>query len=267
VVGDRGARPASKGKPTAPADRSQIAREFARAAAGFTARTQGRFDNLDVVQFARLSGDETLLEVGVGAGEFLSRFEGLAGCLVGADITLEMLLAARSRHPVLELVLADGARLPLADGSIDLAASAQMLHHVRRPVPIVAEMMRVVATSGRVLIVDQVASERYEEAIAMTELETIRDPSHASSRPPSALRMIVRAAGLEIIDERIVSGPQRLSEWMWPGEFPEERIEAVRDFIARHGDATGMEFTREGDDWAFTRRRMMVLAKPVLRSG
>ncbi|MGH2729309.1 MAG: class I SAM-dependent methyltransferase [Actinomycetota bacterium] len=237
-----------------------MAGEFARAATGFAARTQGRFDDLDVVGFARLSGGEAVLEVGVGAGEFLTRFEGVAGRLVGADITFEMLSAARARHPAIELIMADGARLPLADGCIDLAGSAQMLHHVRRPVPMVVEMRRVVAPSGRVLIVDQVASERYEEAIAMTELETIRDPSHAASRPPSALRMIVRAAGLEIIDERIVSGRQRLSEWMWPGEFPEERIEAVRDFIAHHGDATGMEFKREGDDWAFTRRRMMALA-------
>jgi hypothetical protein len=62
------------------------------------------------------------------------------------------------------------------------------------------------------------------------------------------------------VDERIVEAEQRLSKWMWPGEFPPERIEQVRSFIAERGGETGMGFRREGDDWAFTRRRMMILA-------
>jgi predicted chitinase len=95
----------------------------------------------------------------------------------------------------------------------------------------------------------------------MTELELARDPSHAMSRPPSAYRMIVRAAGLEIVDERVAESEQRLSTWMWPGEFPEERIAAVGDLIAKIGPETGMGFERDGDDWVFTRRRLMLLAE------
>jgi SAM-dependent methyltransferase len=224
------------------------------------ARTKGRFDELDVVPFSRVVGGETVVEVGVGAGEFLSLWHGIAGRLVGVDLTIEMLHEARSRHPDIHLVLADGAQLPFEDRCVDLVTSAQMLHHVARPVPVVMEMRRVVAEGGRLLVVEQVATERYEEAIAMTELEKIRDPSHAVSRPPSALRTIVRAAGLEIVDERIVTGPQRVGDWMWPGEFPEERIAAVGEFIERHGAETGMDFERDGDEWVLTRRRMMLLA-------
>jgi hypothetical protein len=123
------------------------------------------------------------------------------------------------------------------------------------------EMRRVAAPDGRVLIVDQVAPERFEEAVAMNELEVLRDPSHAASRPPSAFRVMLAAAGLRIIDERIVSSEQRLSTWMWSQEFPPERIDKVRDFIARRGDETGMGFERDGDDWVFERRRMMLLAE------
>jgi hypothetical protein len=71
---------------------------------------------------------------------------------------------------------------------------------------------------------------------------------------------MIGAAGLEIVDERIVEAEQCLSKWMWPGEFPPERIERVRSFIQEHGAETGMEFRREAGDWAFTRRRMMILA-------
>jgi SAM-dependent methyltransferase len=226
----------------------------------FASRTKGRFDELDVVSFSRVVGGETVAEVGVGAGEFLSLWQGIAGRLVGVDLTVEMLHEARSRHPDIHLVLADGARLPLADRSIDLVTSAQMLHHVARPVPVVMEMRRVVAEGGRLLVIDQVATERYEEAVAMTALEKIRDPSHAASRPPSALRTIVRSAGLEIVDERIVTERQRVADWMWPGEFPDERIAVVGEFIEQHGTETGMDFKHDGDEWVFTRRRMMLLA-------
>jgi hypothetical protein len=122
-------------------------------------------------------------------------------------------------------------------------------------------MKRVMAPGGSVLIVDQVAPESFEQAAAMNELETIRDPSHAASRPPSAFRILMSAAGLEIADEKLVEITDRFSGWMWPDEFPSDRISAVRDFIERRGEHTGMNWRRDGDDWLFTRNRIMILAE------
>jgi hypothetical protein len=122
-------------------------------------------------------------------------------------------------------------------------------------------MRRVVKPGGSVLVVDQVAPERFETAWMMNQLDLLRDPSHAVSRPPSAFRIMIRSAGLEIVDEKIVASRSRLSKWMWPGEFPPERIERVRQFIGRHGGETGMDFERDGDDYTFTRHRIMLLAR------
>ena len=237
-----------------------IRAEFDRAAAGFAERTKGRFDDMDVVAFSQVAPGGTVVEVGAGTGSFLSLFRNVAGRMVAVDLTPAMLEQARV-HPRLHLVAGDGRRLPLRPGSAHLVASAQALHHVHDPVTVVKEMRRVARGGGRVLLVDQVATERYEEALMMTELELARDPSHAMSRPPSAYRMIVRAAGLEIVDERVIESEQRLSSWMWPGEFPEERIAAVGRLIEQIGGETGMGFERDGDDWVFTRRRQMLLAE------
>ena len=237
-----------------------IRAEFGRAAAHFAERTKGRFDDMDVVAFSRIAPGETVVEVGAGTGNFLSLFSGVAGRMVAVDLTPAMLRQARSRGG-LHLVAGNGRRLPLRSGSADLVTSAQALHHVHDPVTIVKEMRRVARRGGRVLLVDQVATERYEEALMMTELELARDPSHAMSRPPSAYRMMARAAGLEIVDERVTESEQRLSSWMWPGEFPEERIAAVARLIERIGPETGMGFERDGDDWIFVRRRLMLLAE------
>lgn len=234
--------------------------EFDRAAAHFAERTKGRFDHMDPVAFSRLSEGETVVEVGAGTGNFLALFAGVAGRRIAVDLTPAMLEQAR-RHEGLDLVAGDGRRLPLRSGSVDLVTSAQALHHVHDPAAVVKEMRRVAKPGGRVLLVDQVATERYEEALMMSQLELARDPSHAMSRPPSAYRMIVRAAGLQVVDERVAESEQRLSTWMWPGEFPEERIAAVADLIAKIGPETGMGFERDGDDWVFTRRRLMLLAE------
>lgn len=235
--------------------------EFERAARVFDKRTRGRFDHLGVVDFVRLREGKSVAEIGAGTGNFLSLFSNGAARLIAVDLTAGMLREARKRIDGVELVVADGAQLPLRTGSIDVVTSAQALHHILRPVPFLKEMRRVASHDGRILIVDHVAPESYEQATMMNELERVRDPSHAASRPPSAFRIMSRTSGLEIIDERIVSNRSRLSEWMWPGEFPPERIDAVRRFIDRHGDATGMEFERDADDYTFTRRRIMVLAR------
>ena len=242
-------------------NRPLVRDEFGRVARDFAERTRGRFDDLDVVRFSRASPGATILEIGAGTGNFLSLFAPLRGVLVGADLTPEMLVEARRRHPELHLVLADGLALPIPSRSVDLATSAQMLHHVTEPLPVLMELRRIVRDSGKVLIVDQAAPEHFEEAVAMTELETVRDPSHAASRPPSAFRVLLQAAGLRVVDERIVSARQRFSNWMRAGEFALERIEAVLDFIARRGHETGMDFAREGDEYVFTRRRIMLLAE------
>ncbi|MFN2587643.1 MAG: class I SAM-dependent methyltransferase [Actinomycetota bacterium] len=236
-----------------------IRKEFARAAGHFVDRTQGRFDHMDVAAFSGVQPGDTVVEVGAGTGNFLALFRDAAARLIAVDLTPEMLVQAR-RHDALHLVAGDGRRLPLRSGSADLVTSAQALHHVHDPATVVKEMRRVARAGGRVLIVDQVATERYEEALMMTELERARDPSHAMSRPPSAYRMIAGAAGLEILDEKVVESEQRLSTWMWPGEFPADRIAAVAALIETIGPETGMGFERDGDDWVFTRRRLMLLA-------
>jgi ubiquinone/menaquinone biosynthesis C-methylase UbiE len=247
--------------PGAGAHGRAVTEEFERVAASFAERTSGRFDHMGAVRFARVGPDATVAEVGAGTGNFLSLFAESGRRLIAVDLTIGMLREAAERHGGMSLVGGDGARLPFASRSIDLVACAQVLHHVPEPLPFVAEMRRVCSPHGNVLIVDQAAPEHFEQAVAMSELEFLRDPTHAASRPPSAFRIMLAGAGLRLVDERIVASRQRFSDWMWPGEFPESRIAAVKDFIERRGAETGMGFERDGDDYVFERHRIMLLAE------
>lgn len=244
--------------------RELVQREFERVASSFADRTAGRFDRMGVVEFSQVDKGDTVLEVGVGTGNFLALFAEMAGTLVGVDLTPGMLATARQLHSEMLLVAGDGARLPLKPHSVGLATTAQTLHHIPNPVPVLEEMRRVVRSGGRVLVVDQVAPDDPAQAGRMNQLEKIRDPSHGESRPPSVLRRIVEVAGLEIIDERIVENRESLNRWMSGDEFPEDRIRQVSEFLEEHGDETGMAFEKQsGGDWIFTRVRMMLLASPA----
>lgn len=243
------------------AHKKSIADEFDRAAGGFAERTKSRFDEVDIAGFSQVSPEATVLEVGAGTGNFLAHFKGVSARRIALDLTLGMLHEAKERHQGLDLVQGDAFTLPFRSGSIDLAASAQALHHIWKPVPVLRELRRVAGQEGKVLIVDQLATERFEEVAFMNELETIRDPSHATSRPVSAFHVLVNKAGLEIVDQKIHEDRSRFSAWMWTGEFPQTRIDATRAFIDKFGAETGMGFEREGEDWSFTRRRIMILAR------
>jgi ubiquinone/menaquinone biosynthesis C-methylase UbiE len=236
-------------------NRDVLRDEFTRAASAFAQRTKGRFDELDVVAFSGVNAGATVAEVGAGTGNFLQLFSEVAGRLIAIDVTPAMLQEAYTRFPQMTLVLADGLALPFRSRSIDLVTCAQMLHHVFEPLPLLKEMRRV--TAGRVLVVDQVVPDNYEQARFMNQLEIVRDPSHAASRSMSDFRVLLQSAGLEILDEKLSLGTQTMSGWMAPGEFPPERFAAVEEFIDRYGTQTGMDFRRENGEWAFTRRRAM----------
>lgn len=241
--------------------KSLIKDEFEKTAEAFAERTKGRFDELDVVAFARARPGWKIVEVGGGTGNFLQLFEPIASVALVVDLTPGMLLQAKRRFPWMGLVAGEAEKIPLASGSIDLVCSAQMFHHVFEPIPIIREMGRVAGLHGSVLIVDQTAGEDPEEQRWLTELEIVRDPSHAVSRSASQYRELVTESGLEIVDEKLHEVQNRFSQWMWRAEFAEERIEKVQKFLEEHGSKVGLDFSRVGDDWTFNRKRILILAR------
>jgi ubiquinone/menaquinone biosynthesis C-methylase UbiE len=237
--------------------------EFSRTAEPFNRRTRDRYASLGAVEFARASSGDRVLEVGAGGGGFLKHFRGLASVAVAYDLTPAMLEVARRDHPWMLCAVGDGASIPFLDGTFDLVASALAVHHVPEPLPVLREMARV--TRDRVLLVDQVASEDPAEAASQTALERLRDPSHANSRPPSAYRQLLADAGLEVVDERQDESEAPLSTWASTDEFPGDRVRAVREFVEERGGTTGLQLRREGWDWTYTRRTILLLARPLTR--
>lgn len=87
----------------------------------------------------------TLLDVGCGTGIVTGRLTRPGLRVLGADASYGMAATARRRG--VPVVLADGARLPAADASLDAVSAVWLLHLLRSPGAVGA----LVAEAGRVL--------------------------------------------------------------------------------------------------------------------
>ncbi|NJC32538.1 ArsR family transcriptional regulator [Sphingomonas jejuensis] len=100
-----------------------------------------------------------LVDLGTGTGRMLELFGGRAVHAIGIDRSPEMLRLARAKLaaadlPPTELRQGDLQALPLTGGSADTVILHQVLHFMQQPGAAVSEAARLLATGGRMLIVD-----------------------------------------------------------------------------------------------------------------
>jgi ubiquinone/menaquinone biosynthesis C-methylase UbiE len=103
-----------------------------------------------------------LLDVGCGTGALLRHLAGwgmVPARYVGVDLSAEMLAAARARGTP-ALLRGDVSALPLRSGSVPLVVSASSLHDWPDLPAALAEIRRVLATEGRLLLLDWCADYR-----------------------------------------------------------------------------------------------------------
>jgi SAM-dependent methyltransferase len=101
-----------------------------------------------VLERARRHAHGTLLDVGCGSRPFAPLFRGHAERYLGLDLPSSPVLGQGRPD-----VFGDGARLPVRSGSVDTVVSLSVFDLVHEPVRVLAEMRRVLAPGG-VLIVE-----------------------------------------------------------------------------------------------------------------
>ena len=100
-----------------------------------------------------------VLDLGCGTGEdvrALAQLVGPAGRAVGVDASATMIAEARRRAAGTHLPVAfsrqDAHRLAFADGTFDGCRAERLLQHVEHPRVVLAEMVRVARSGGRVAL-------------------------------------------------------------------------------------------------------------------
>jgi len=183
--------------------KESVQHQFGRAAADYRSceiHAAGA-DLAQMIEHARLRGDERVLDVGCGAGHTGAAFAPHVGSVEGLDLTPAMLeqsqLLARERGLTnFTTRQADVERLPYPDGSFDVVTCRQCAHHFSHPVRAVAEISRVLRRGGRFVLVDSVAPEEASHDTFLNTIERLRDPSHVRDHSVSQWQRMLAGSNL-----------------------------------------------------------------------
>ncbi len=106
-----------------------------------------------------------VLEIGIGTGGLLTELAARAARVIGVDHSPAMLEEARRRLAAagtggIELRLGEMTHLPLSDASVGCVVANMVLHHAADPPAVLAEIRRVLASGGVLLLADLARHER-----------------------------------------------------------------------------------------------------------
>ena len=164
---------------------------------------------------APLTGAERAVDVGCGTGALAYALAPLVGEVVGVDSSEAYLAAAREQAPPgCTFVEGDAAALPFPYGDFDLAGCLRVLHHVRRPELVVAELARVTRRGGRILIADQLGDVDPIRSLELDRFERARDPSHTRLLPDADIRGFLDANDLVVTANEIVRERRDMSRYL-----------------------------------------------------
>jgi SAM-dependent methyltransferase len=154
-----------------------------------------------IVEAARPGPDDRLLDVACGPGLGVGAFAPHVREASGIDVTPAMLDRARKLAGDKGLAnvtwrQGDVYALPYQDASFTIVTTRFSFHHFLDPAAVLREMVRVCAPQGRIVVVDDYASENPAKAAAFNRLEKLRDPSHSRCLTLTELKGLFGAAGL-----------------------------------------------------------------------
>jgi ubiquinone/menaquinone biosynthesis C-methylase UbiE len=161
------------------------------------------------------TGEERALDVGSGTGALAFALAPRVREVVAVEVDEELAERARGDAPAnVEVVVADGERLPFDSFSFDLTGTLRTLHHTRRPELLVAELVRVTRPGGTVLVVDQLAPTDPLEAVELTQFEKARDPSTTRILADADLRGLFDSNNLVLRSEHVTNEPRDLDAYL-----------------------------------------------------
>ena len=181
-----------------------------------------------------LRGDERALDVGCGAGALAYALAPLVGEVVGVDSSEDLVDVAREHAPPgCTFVVGDAEALPFPYGDFDLVGCLRVLHHVRRPELVVAEIARVTRPGGTILLADQLGDVDPMRSLELDRFERARDPSHTRLLPDADIRGYLDANDLVVVANEMVKERRDMERYLDVAGLEGE----ARDRVARMAPA------------------------------
>lgn len=146
-----------------------------------------------------LSPDDVLLDVGCGTGAAVRDAASTVRRAVGFDLSRGMIDQARARADEAHLDNVEfhqgdvSGPLPFGDGAFTALVCTTAFHHFARPKDTIAEMARVLAPTGRLVIAD--ANRRHPAVFTLDLILRVTQRSHVGFHTPAQLMRDLAAVG------------------------------------------------------------------------
>ncbi len=200
--------------------KAQVQAQFGQSAQDYvtSAGHAGGEDLERLVAWGRRRGALRVLDVATGGGHTALAFAGFTPAVIATDLTLPMIAAARSfargkGAANVHFLASDVEALPFRDASFGVVTCRIAAHHFSAILPALREIARVLGPGGAFLLQDILGHDDRELAAFILEVEKRRDPSHVRSLPQREWAAFLKAAGMTVIDEGMVSKVRKWEEW------------------------------------------------------
>lgn len=149
-----------------------------------------------------------LLDAGCGTGLFAALATEHGVRVTGLDAAPGLVAYARQRVPAADFVLGDIEDLPFPDRAFDVVTALNSIPYAADPHRAIAEIARVTAPTGRVVVTVGAGSEELGCAAMIDPLasaEQVPDWDRLDLRDPDEARLAMKRAGLAIIEQSDVA--------------------------------------------------------------
>jgi SAM-dependent methyltransferase len=205
-----------------------------------------------VAAHLRDHGNATFLDVGCGGGHVAYRAASHVRSVCACDPSADMLraveaTAAQRGIANLVTVQASAERLPLGDGTFDVAATRFSAHHWGDLDLGLREVSRVLKREGLFLVVDAAAPASPLLDTHLQAVEVLRDPSHV--RDYSAAEWVAALGRVGFTAHEVRASRVRIEFALWVERMqtPEVAVAAIRDLQRRVSSEVRRHFAIEAD--------------------
>ncbi|MGH7399022.1 MAG: class I SAM-dependent methyltransferase [Candidatus Rokuibacteriota bacterium] len=200
--------------------KAQVRAQFGPSAAAYVT-SAGHAAGPDLEQllaWGRKRGAARVLDIATGGGHTALAFSRFTSSVVAVDLTLPMLRAAREFLAAqgtgnIRILAADVEALPFGAGSFGTVTCRLAAHHFPALLPALREVTRVLRAGGSFLVQDILGHDDEEASAFIREVERRRDPSHVRAFRQIEWTAFLRAAGLTVMDEAVMSRRRDWADW------------------------------------------------------